>query len=106
MSRPPEPSRRLRSRTILANTVFSITGASMELTELYYDLFHTSSQVDPDLFNFFTAIMHGDDTINGSDNGDDISSGRDPGNDTIFGNGGDDFIKGFSGNDMMDGGGG
>jgi|GEM_PF-4650136 len=79
-------------------------GDRPDLTELYYNLFNNNSNAGPDLFNAFTWLLHGGDTINGSDNGDDLVTGRNPGNDTINGNGGDDFIKGDMGSDTLNGG--
>ena len=57
-----------------------------------------------DGFNFLTALLRRNDTINGSNGGDDIVGGRNPGNDIIKGNGGGDFISGDAGRDNIDGG--
>ncbi|MFT3987483.1 hypothetical protein [Aestuariivirga sp.] len=79
-------------------------GDRPDLTELYFNLFNTSSSATPDLSSMFTWLLHGNDTINGSANSDDLVAGRNPGNDTINGNGGDDYIKGDAGNDTLNGG--
>ena len=55
-------------------------------------------------FDFFSLMLGGDDTINGSDNGDDIIGGRNTGNDLINAGAGFDYISADAGNDTIYGG--
>lgn len=57
-----------------------------------------------DGFDLMSFLASGDDKIFGSANGDDMFSGRNPGNDSVYGGGGDDFIKADQGNDLVSGG--
>ena len=93
-----------------AQTLLQITGASVQLDDLYALVFgydrENSSHQDPNSGGAFSLFMMGNDTINGSKHGDDLIAGHSLGNDTINGKGGDDFIKGDPGNDKINGGGG
>ncbi len=89
-------------------TLMSITKINGALSEFFDWAFgFTRDDRDPengDGFNFMTAILRGNDTINGSADGDDIIGGRNLGNDTVNGNNGDDFIKADAGRDTINGG--
>lgn len=55
-------------------------------------------------YNFMSALLRGNDTINGTDGSDDIAAGTNSGNDVINANGGNDYIKGDDGQDTINGG--
>lgn len=80
-------------------TYYTLSGASYELNNDYYDSGYVVDGVR--LYGFtaeFAAILKGSDKLQGSAAKDKLAGFA--GNDTIYGNGGDDVLEGWSGNDI------
>jgi hypothetical protein len=78
--------------------LIDVTGGNYKLAKLFATL------SSGDLFNLFTALRAGNDTVTGSGIGDDILVGNDAGNDRILGGDGDDYVKAHAGKNRYDGG--
>ncbi|WP_143710412.1 calcium-binding protein [Tabrizicola sp. TH137] len=74
------------------------------MDHLWLGWMHRGQYRPGDAFDFWTALLRGDDRILGSDADDDLIGGQNPGNDTIFGGAGFDWINAGAGNDVIDGG--
>jgi Ca2+-binding RTX toxin-like protein len=89
-------------------TLISFTEVDGDLPAIFSYAFGFSragqDRQDASGFNMIFYLLHGNDTITGSDGGDDIAGGRDPGNDLINAGGGGDFIKDYEGADTINGG--
>ena len=86
-----------------------LTGSDLDfpadsLDHIWLGWFRGDDYRDGNAFSLFSAMLRGNDLINGSDSDDDLVGGRNTGNDTVFGGGGYDFIKADAGNDVIDGG--
>lgn len=93
--------------TVGGQVWMTVIGLSLELTDLDHFIFgwaRNGVYRPGNGFDFFSLMLAGDDTINGSDNGDDIIGGRNTGNDLINAGGGSDYIKADAGNDTIFGG--